>query len=75
METIQEYPPESSQPTYEELKPDGPGSRGYKYLGSQPTYEELKHVLYLQLRPLLIGSQPTYEELKPYYGDHPRVPP
>jgi len=21
------------------------------------------------------GSQPTYEELKPYYGDHPRVPP
>ena len=42
METIQEYPPESSQPTYEELKPDGPGSRGYKYLGSQPTYEELK---------------------------------
>ena len=56
--------PISSQPTYEELKPDIPADVQQHLPGSQPTYEELKH----NGRGYIMGdrncSQPTYEELK-----------
>jgi len=61
---------DSSQPTYEELKPScAAGWPKAVSAGSQPTYEELKHVIEFEAEYLTPRSQPTYEELKPEAGE------
>ena len=57
--------PASSQPAYEELKPEILPYAAVVLGGSQPTYEELKlrHPSPAWAAPAC--SQPTYEELKP----------
>ena len=57
-------PTTSSQPTYEELKPNQKHHIGRLPVGSQPTYEELKRSSGRYPLGIYYRSQPTYEELK-----------
>mgnify|MGYP007130808132 CR=1 FL=1 len=64
---------ESSQPTYEELKPFLNQYERTAERSSQPTYEELKPAPALPGCAVEVRSQPTYEELKPYIPCQPML--